>query len=99
MNLVLIKGIILFVVLLFVLVPFFKKEGERFGEDYEESRVHDLLSQKDIVLATLLDLEYDYKMGKLSKKDYSSLKVQMKNEAADIFEQIDKIEKRADNNA
>jgi len=99
MNLVLIKGIIIFVVLLFVLIPFFRKEGERFGEDYEESRIHDLLSQKDIVLGTLIDLEYDYNMGKLSKKDYSSLKVQIKNEAAEIFQQIDKIEKRADSDA
>jgi len=88
-----IKLIIFFTVLSFVFVPLVFSDREE-KDDYEESKLHDLVSQKDIILGTILDLEYDYNMGKLSKKDYDDLKVQMKNEAAVLFKSIDEVKKQ-----
>ncbi len=87
-----IKMVIIFVVALFVVTPFFfKKEEEEYARDCEKSKAYDLISQKDIVLGEIIDLEYDYKMQKLSKKDYKALKIQLKNEAAHLYKEIDKL--------
>ena len=48
-----------------------------------------LLVQKEVAYATLKDLDFDFKTGKLSDEDYQELKTQYEKEAIDILEKID----------
>jgi len=50
-----------------------------------------LLIQKEVAYATLKDLDFDFKTGKLSDEDYQELKTQYEKEAIEILEKIDKI--------
>ena len=45
--------------------------------------------QKEGAYATIQELEFDLKMGKLSSEDYEALKRQYKNEAIDCIKAID----------
>lgn len=53
-----------------------------------------LLVQKEVAYATLKDLDFDFKTGKLSDEDYRELKGQYKREAIEILEKIDKISQK-----
>ncbi len=53
-----------------------------------------LLVQKEVAYATLKDLDFDFKTGKLSDEDYQELKTQYEKEAIGILEKIDKISKK-----
>ena len=53
-----------------------------------------LLVQKEVAYATLKDLDFDFKTGKLSDEDYQELKTQYEKEAIGILEKIDQISKK-----
>tara|TARA_B100000315_G_scaffold161274_1_gene149709 strand:- start:3018 stop:3341 length:324 start_codon:yes stop_codon:yes gene_type:complete len=53
-----------------------------------------LLVQKEVAYATLKDLDFDYKTGKLSNEDYQALKTQYEKEAIGILEKIDTLSKK-----
>ena len=53
-----------------------------------------LLVQKEVAYATLKDLDFDFKTGKLSNEDYQELKTQYEKKAIGILEKIDNISKK-----
>ncbi|HJP18355.1 MAG TPA: hypothetical protein QF468_06875 [Nitrospinota bacterium] len=53
-----------------------------------------LLVQKEVAYATLKDLDFDFKTGKLSDEDYQELKTQYEKEAIGILEKIDQLSKK-----
>ena len=53
-----------------------------------------LLVQKEVAYATLKDLDFDFKTGKLSDEDYRELKTQYEKEAIGILEKIDNLSKK-----
>ena len=86
----------LFLMLLVGLVvgyPLFlnRKLGLKESEDFDPKGLSHLLVQKEVAYATLKDLDFDFKTGKLSEEDYQELKTRYKNEALNILEKIDNV--------
>lgn len=57
--------------------------------DGDSTRVADLLESKQSVYRSLIDLEFDNKLGKLSPDDYIELRQEAKQETLHLIRQID----------
>ena len=57
-----------------------------------KTRLAYLRERKDVVYENLRDLNFEYKAGKLSDGDYSSLKTGMEEEAANLLMEISRLE-------
>lgn len=55
----------------------------------DETRLADLLAQRDAAYQVLRDLDSDYQVGKLSEDDYRPMRVQALAHAAEIVAQLD----------
>lgn len=74
----------------YVLIPLFKDpKGNLEVELLAESELDRLLNRKAIVYSNLKDLEFEYKMGKLSDADFDRLERSYKAEALGIFQKLD----------
>lgn len=77
---------------IYVLMPLFRKsELSREIEATAETEADRLLDQKTVVYRNLRDLEFEYKMGRLSDSDYRQLGAVYRNEAAGILQKLDKL--------
>lgn len=54
-----------------------------------DSGLSDLLSEHDAVLQALRDLDFDYRLGKLSDQDYQALRAQYTARGVAILQQLD----------
>jgi len=83
-------AVIFTAVVLFLAWPLFKPrrafDAPSGGEGSE------LLARKGEIYAALTDLEFDYRMGKLSEGDYRELKERYRLEALALLDQVDKRE-------
>jgi hypothetical protein len=52
-------------------------------------RAQELEARKAEIYAAIRDIDFDYKMGKLSQEDYEALRNQYKTEAIGMMKQID----------
>lgn len=74
---------------------FTKKLRSMMGvRNFNPNGLPHLLVQKEVAYATLKDLDFDFKTGKLSGIDHQELKTQYEKEAINILEKIDKISKK-----
>jgi hypothetical protein len=53
-----------------------------------------ILREKEDVVANLKDIEMDFRMGKLSPQDYEDLKSEYEVRAAEVFEQVEALERK-----
>lgn len=84
----LIFGCVLFaVLLLFYIFTPARVEGAE-----EKTRLAFLYERKEQIYENLRDLNFEYKAGKLSDGDFSSMRDSMEQEAASILAEIDQIE-------
>jgi hypothetical protein len=60
----------------------------------EKTRLSFLYERKEQVFENLRDLNFEYKAGKLSDGDFSSLRDSMEQEAANILAEIEELEQR-----
>lgn len=85
----------------YVLFPLFKEpKGNLEVELLAETELDRLLSRKAVVYSNIKDLEFEYKMGRLSDADFRRLEAGYKNEAAIILQKLDQLgaEKNIDEN-
>ncbi len=85
----------------YVLTPLFKEpKGNLEVELLAETELDRLLNRKAIVYSNIKDLEFEYKMGRLSDADFQRLATGYKNEAAIILQKLDQLgaEKNLDEN-
>jgi len=76
----------------FVLTPLFKEpKGNLEVELLAETELDRLLNRKAIVYSNLKDLEFEYKLGRLSEGDFQRLEAGYKSEASQILLQLDAI--------
>lgn len=71
--------------------------GEAGAEPPPEAPLTDrqmILREKEDVVANLKDIEMDYRMGKLSSRDYEDLKSEYEERAAEVFEQAEALERK-----
>jgi len=76
----------------YVLSPLFREsEGSLEAELWTETDLDRLLDRKTIIYGNLRDLEFEYKMGRLSEADFAGLGAGYKTEAAAILQQLDRL--------
>ena len=76
----------------FVLKPLFGESKRVWNiELVTESEWEHQLNRKAAVYGNLKDLEFEYKMGRLSDPDFQQLSAAYKNEAADILKSLDQL--------
>lgn len=73
---------------------FVKNQRNTTVRNINRNGIPHLLAQKEVAYATLKDLDFDFKTGKLSDEDYQELKTQYEKEAIAILEKIDKISRK-----
>ena len=77
---------------IYILMPLFRMT--EYGPEIEpaaETEVDRLLDRKTVVYGNLRDLEFEYKMGRLSDSDFQQLGTGYKNEAAGILKRLDNL--------
>ena len=79
---------VLFAVAIFVYI--FKPARAEHAE--EKTRVAFLYERKEQTFENLRDLNFEYKAGKLSDADFSSMRDSMEQEAANILAEIEELE-------
>lgn len=92
--------IISLVISLFVIIPLVRglitedKTGCEKGVSSDgafKRNLYDLERKKDLIISEILDIDFDYGLGKLNRQDYNEIKYKYKLKAAEILKQIDKI--------
>ena len=82
--------VILTVSLAYIAHPYFKKQNTSpKSKKASSNRLSNLHAQRDTVLASIKDLEFDREMGKVSDEDYAQMNAQFRREAVGILQQID----------
>lgn len=74
---------------IWVLKPLFGAGVSGEEEVGANPEIEDLMEAKGSVYRTIVDLEMDYKMGKLDRGDYERLRTQSKVEALDLIRRIE----------
>ena len=89
-------GIALFFILAItgylVILPLVRREYTVDGERSPDSDEVSLERTKEAVFTTINEIEFDYKMKKLSDDDYQNLKRQYKQKALEILHEEDELE-------
>jgi hypothetical protein len=76
----------------YVMKPLFQEpKGNLEVELLAETELDRLLNRKAIVYSNLKDLEFEYKMGRLSDADFRRLEGGFKGEASVILQQMDRL--------
>jgi hypothetical protein len=76
----------------YVLIPLFKEpKGNLEVELLAETELDRLLNRKAIVYTNLKDLEFEYKLGRLSDADFHRLEAGYKAEAAQLLQKLDQL--------
>jgi len=77
---------------LYVLTPLFKEpKGNLDVELLAETELDRLLNRKAVIYNNIKDLDFEYKMGRLSDADYHRLGAGYKAEAALILQKLDQL--------
>lgn len=76
----------------FTLWPLFKGGGFCTAVQNLEGRRKILEDQRDTIYSNLKDLEMEFRMGRLSEKDYGELRGDHLREAAKILRELDSLE-------
>lgn len=75
--------------LLFIAYPFFRPPGDSAVAIRAQSRLDELLNEKEEAYLSLKDIELDFRMGKLSRPDYELLKQESENRAIEVLQRIE----------
>jgi hypothetical protein len=76
----------------YVLVPLLRESGEDLEAELSaETDLDRLLERKAVILGNLKDLDFEYRMDRLSEEDFAALEAGYKNEVAAILQQLDQL--------
>jgi hypothetical protein len=75
---------------IFVGYPLFQKHQHKVSFALNH-RAQELEARKAEIYAAIRDIDFDYRMGKLSQEDYETLRDQYKTEAINLMKQIDQV--------
>ncbi len=70
---------------------FHEPKGNLEVELLAETELDRLLNRKAVIYTNIKDLEFEYKMGRLSDSDYRRLEAGYKGEAAAILQKLDQL--------
>jgi len=78
---------LLVIVGVYLYAPFVNRRARRVTE--EEHELSALLAERDRVINSLQELDFDYKLGKIPEGDYPTQRASLLQHGADILRQID----------
>ena len=80
---------ILILVAIYLYAPFMERRARRVTE--EEHELSGLMAERDRVINSLQELDFDFKLGKIPEEDYPAQRTSLLQKGADILRQIDTI--------
>jgi hypothetical protein len=86
---ILVSLALLILVAVYLYAPFVQKRAQRVTE--EEHELSALLAERDRVINSLQELDFDYKLGKIPEEDYPAQRANLLQTGADILRKIDNI--------
>jgi len=78
---------ILILVAIYLYAPFMERRARRVTE--EEHELSTLMAERDRVINSLQELDFDFKLGKIPEEDYPTQRSTLLQKGADILRQID----------
>src|SRR5690242_12354250 len=78
---------ILILVAIYLYAPFMERRARRVTQ--EEQALSSLMAERDRVINSLQELDFDYKLGKIPDEDYPAQRSTLLQKGADILRQID----------
>ncbi len=89
----LLTPLVLVALILYVAWPLLREKAEDYVLD--DPTEHDLaFEEKENAIASLKDIEMDFRMGKLSEEDYERLKSEWEVRAVDALKKLEVLERR-----
>jgi cbb3-type cytochrome oxidase subunit 3 len=90
------NSFLLFATVLFAIAVFvYIFKPARTEHAVEKTRLAFLYERKEQIFENLRDLNFEYKAGKLSDADFSSMRDSMEQEAANLLAEIEQLEHEA----
>jgi hypothetical protein len=78
---------ILILVAIYLYAPFMERRASRVTE--EEHELSALMAERDRVINSLQELDFDFKLGKIPDEDYPAQRASLLQKGADILRRID----------
>lgn len=78
---------ILILVGVYLYAPFMERRAQRVTE--EEHELSALMAERDRVINSLQELDFDFKLGKIPEEDYPTQRASLFQKGADILRKID----------
>ena len=66
--------------------------AQQVSEDSQQKEVDALAAQRDETLQAIKDLEFDYRVGKVSAEDFNAFLARLKTQAAEILKRMDALQ-------
>lgn len=80
---------ILILVGIYLYAPFMERRARRVTE--EEHELSTLMAERDRVINSLQELDFDFKLGKIPEEDYPAQRTSLLQKGADLLRRIDSI--------
>ena len=80
---------IFILVAIYLYAPFMERRARRVTE--EEHELSTLMAERDRVINSLQELDFDFKLGKIPEEDYPAQRASLLQKGADVLKQIDSI--------
>src|SRR5215203_4168034 len=78
---------ILILVGIYLYAPFMERRARRVTED--EHELSTLMAERDRVINSLQELDFDFKLGKIPEEDYPAQRTSLLQKSADLLRKID----------
>jgi hypothetical protein len=75
---------------IFVARPLFARAGSVVAASKRKSRHAVLLEQRDVLYATIRELDFDHRMGKVDDEDYRRMRGEYAGQAVALLKEIDR---------
>jgi len=85
---------VLFLVGMYLYMPYLRGYGRRVT--HEEHELSSLMAERDRVLSSLQELDFDFKLGKIPEEDYPAQRTSLLQKGADILRKIDSLTEKYD---
>jgi len=80
---------LLILIAVYLYAPFLERRARRVTE--EEHETSSLLAERERILNSLQELEFDYKLGKVPEEDYPTQRANLMQKGADILRRLDEL--------
>lgn len=80
---------VLILVGMYLYAPFMERRARRVTE--EEHELSALMAERDRVINSLQELDFDYRLGKIPEEDYPPQRASLLQKGADILKKIDSL--------